>query len=365
MTGRAPFWDQLELEPTADTRTIKLAYTHKLKALDVDADPAGFVALRAARDNALNYAAMRQSRPTAPQPAAQPDPLVVRAEDLAAVLAERQAATTPIQAENAAPSPDPEQEADREQERLLNSQLSHLNERLSALTEPAADAAELISLTQTILANPALEQVDRAAHVEQWMAATAGNAIPRSDPILTTLINHYRWRAQRSAWRQAPAVRAVLARQAQCEFVAEVTLTRHPWRQAYLDLKAPKPSPWRRLDRSHNQAVRLLLSAIVADHPALLRELNQDTVDRRLKRMRRRPLMARFWTWAARYLPGGPRVWDSAPRLRLQPWALALLIALPVFRVWYLLRPGFSLRLRILAFSWLVIWVAIWLTLHP
>lgn len=358
MSRRPPFWDQLDLEPTEDARTIKLAYTRRLKAMDVDVDPAGFIALRAARDNALAYAAMRQNRIAAAPAEIQPEPPAAPAE---AVNAAPDASAPPRAVDPTPPPPEPD--PDQEQERLFNDELARLHKQLFAKAGDAS-AADLIRLTETILASPALDRVDRAAHAEQWMAATAINAIPRSDPILPTLISHYRWRAQPSAWRQPPAIKAVLARQAQCEFVGELMLTRHPWRQAYLELNAPPKVWWKQLNGVHNRSVRLLMSTIMANHPGLLRELNQETVAAWVKRVNRRPLMDRFWTWAAKYLPGGPRVWDVKPALRLPLWSLLLLIAFPIFRVWWLLRPGFSLRLRILAFSWTVIWVAAWVALH-
>jgi hypothetical protein len=50
-------WDQLGLEPTDETRAIRRAYSKRLKAIDVDADPGAFIALRYALNTALAMAA--------------------------------------------------------------------------------------------------------------------------------------------------------------------------------------------------------------------------------------------------------------------------------------------------------------------
>ena len=47
------YWVSLAIDPTDDTRAIKRAYAAQLKQVDMDADPAAYIALREARDAAL------------------------------------------------------------------------------------------------------------------------------------------------------------------------------------------------------------------------------------------------------------------------------------------------------------------------
>ncbi len=54
-------WNELRIEPTDDTRAIKHAYAKRMKVTRPDDDPAGFMRLRDAYQQALGYAEWKQS----------------------------------------------------------------------------------------------------------------------------------------------------------------------------------------------------------------------------------------------------------------------------------------------------------------
>jgi hypothetical protein len=64
-------WRRLGIEPTTDQGAIRRAYADALRAMDVDADVAGFAALRDARDTVLAWA--RQQPKDAAREAPEPE----------------------------------------------------------------------------------------------------------------------------------------------------------------------------------------------------------------------------------------------------------------------------------------------------
>ena len=56
MSRRRPPWSSLGIDPTGEERAIKRAYAKKLKEIDVETEPAKFIALRGAMEDALRQA---------------------------------------------------------------------------------------------------------------------------------------------------------------------------------------------------------------------------------------------------------------------------------------------------------------------
>jgi len=343
-------WSRLGIAATKDERAIKTAYVLRLKAIDVDSDPAGFIALRQARDLALAQA----RRAVAP---ARLDEVQVSASDLAEgeisgpvqlrAIQGRLVQGRPIQ-----PVVQPEQP------RVNQAHLARLSELLS---QPAdtSPPEELLAVTDLVLTDPALDQVDRGREIESWLAGVIVRTIPRSDIINRRVSERFQWLKQASALRQEPAVRAVLQRQVDLEFLNALTGGHHRWRASYHLLKRPPPKWWRIMNTDQTDQLRLLFNTLRRDHRALLGDCNADTLAWCAERFDRKPLIVRFWAFCGRKLPGGPALWDVQPRLRLTPYGIARLMIFPYVGVWILFRDGISARARIIGFGWLLIWTLI------
>ncbi|WP_062788189.1 hypothetical protein [Novosphingobium capsulatum] len=96
-------WGRLGIAPTPDQGAIRRAYADALRAMDVDADVAGFAALRQARDTALAWARSQAAQASAPDAPGDPAALPVAVEDERATAAEAADDTPPGTWPHAAP----------------------------------------------------------------------------------------------------------------------------------------------------------------------------------------------------------------------------------------------------------------------
>ncbi|MDR6513138.1 hypothetical protein J2792_004028 [Novosphingobium capsulatum] len=96
-------WGRLGIAPTPDQGAIRRAYADALRAMEVDADVAGFAALRQARDTALAWARSQAAQASAPDAPGDPAALPVAVEDERATAAEAADDTPPGTWPHAAP----------------------------------------------------------------------------------------------------------------------------------------------------------------------------------------------------------------------------------------------------------------------
>ncbi|KQN76620.1 hypothetical protein ASE91_01265 [Sphingomonas sp. Leaf62] len=215
---RHGIWATLDLDPTTDRSAIRKAYAAKLKAMDVDADPAGFAALRAARDAALAGAAeavMEEARALA-------------TETLSPDMAE------------AEPPPgagiDPELAAFHE---AINVHFQALESLLFPGHDAPPTAEELTAIEHhghALLADARLEQVDFVTGAERWLAEVLSASIPRSDTLLEPAAAAFGWIDRRNDYALSPEAVEIVERIGTKRFVHLVSHPDHRFHRAWTGL---------------------------------------------------------------------------------------------------------------------------------
>ena len=283
---RHGIWATLDCDPTTDRGAIRRAYAARLKAMDVDADPDAFEALRDARDAALARAA---------------DPV-------AAVEVEPAMADDP---------PPPEPEAAPEADPLVEAMNAHFH-ALEALLFPGHDAAptpqELAEIDhhgRALLADPRLETLDFAASAERWFAETLAASIPRSDPLLEPAAAAFGWIGRRNDYALSADAHAIVERIGATRFTVLLSDPKHRWHKAWIELT--REDDGRRKWMLSATDVRDLLTTIRQRYPDVEGWMNPDRV-------------AQWSKWSG-----------NGPRIRMRAWfALALLlIALRIGMSWW------------------------------
>lgn len=206
MTWRHPCWAALGIEPTADQRAIRVAYTRKLKAIDPENDPQAFIALREAYERAQQQAEWvdlpDEDDESDGDDAASP---ALYEEEEAAGYAYSPITGARVPINDSRPDPDAPW-------RALHDLLLPDGTR----RQPPFDEAwqrELGDAIDAVLADPRLEQVGFQADADRWLAELLARAWPASDAILLRLAKAFGWdrRAEGSAY-QSPAIDYINAR---------------------------------------------------------------------------------------------------------------------------------------------------------
>jgi hypothetical protein len=261
-------WTILGTAPTTDPTEIRRAYARRLKAIDVDAHPEAFIALRGALERALAEARARQVSADeatwhpdddfgGDEPPYDPLPLDTAGDEAAARFIALEALLFPAEAD--APAPDP------------------------AALDAALDA---------ILAHPEMAAVDHNASVEAWLAELVYHSAPRSDPILPAVAAFFRWEERAGAWDNPYLLEALAERLRAMHLLAEVAEPHHKFHSAWRDLTSDRPSLGL-ASFGRGRAVRRFLETIRSQCPPAEAALNPHRLA--LWEERRGPRLDRDW----------------------------------------------------------------------
>lgn len=234
-------WAILGIDPTDDRREVKRAYSRILKTIDVDADPAAFVRLRGALDQALAWGAQLDwYGDDAPEEGGGEAAPAAAASD----LAETDGTPEDEEADGGDDFFDWDQWDVRPAPPAEGAVGTLCRDLDAALTGEAAPAPERVAaLGDAILTHPELGHIDRAREVEQWLADAIAGSFPRSDPLVDPAIDHFGW-DKGGSLRRDWAVERVVRRSDDLRYLAEVSQPFHGHNAALEELKGP---PRRRL----------------------------------------------------------------------------------------------------------------------
>lgn len=218
-------WATLGIDPTDDTRAIRKAYARLLKAMDPEADPEGFAALRHARDWAMYLAEQQAAAEAAEDGVAEPT---------AAADTEPVAVTPAPDLPPPDVAPDLRGDADFEALQTLHALVFDRNR--SAAPETMA------ALAERILADPAMQNLAHADNVERFFADTIAQGTPRSDPLIDPAIAYFRWDSADTELHRPPVVNWILQRARDRIFEVELRAQNRRMYRYLRRLRQPPPS---------------------------------------------------------------------------------------------------------------------------
>ncbi len=266
-------WEALGIAPTHDPREVRRAYSKLLKAIDVEAEPERFVALREAFEHATALANMAEI-PPALEPVAALTPSLDDRWSGAEEADPGSARSTVPPHDVQAPDPVPHEPEDpinlhaAALERLL---LSHPDDWMPASPE---ETEAMLDHWAVISADPRLEELGFYAQAEAWAAEVVAQGCPFSDPLVPIVIEKFGWIASAGQLGQSPAVRYILARHATLGFLREIEQKSHPLHRAWKELTTVATEKSRRGWGTRRKSVLALLKLIREEHPDAERYLD-------------------------------------------------------------------------------------------
>ena len=317
-------WSLLGIDATEDTRAIRRAYAAQLKAIDIDAEPEHYAALRTAREEALRLAG-EGIAPVDPRDARWHDPtpedsdaggeaqgvrLAVNPFRLPTIESAVVAAATipaigPADLQfgdgTGALSPDGTMDAlarmlpasrasayhpplieaasagtitafadqprdDGEHYSGILGILFPNGERREDMPSPEQEAA-LLAHFDAIAHGPRIGEMAYFADAERWFGDIIAHGAPASNCLMAPAADFFRWRERAGELAEADTVAFINRRLKIFEFVDQVSREDHPWHRAWRELTTYAHERSNRGWGVKRQHVRELLETVRRDNP--------------------------------------------------------------------------------------------------
>ena len=274
-------WALLGIEPTDEPREVRRAYARLLKTIDVDADAAGFVRLREALELAQAWGSRVPEWETEEAELDELPPIDAALDHDFPEYAGPQGLWRPALPNDLPGIPG---EATAELDRLLFEDVDPDPERVASAGE---------ALLRAWQSAP----VDDAPLIESWLRSALAASIPKSDPLIRTTIDHFKWESARRTgdWMQDSDLDLLLQRLEDKAFVQRCKGPFHPRHRALAELSRTGRERVGLLELGLAREVKSLLHLIDSTHPTAEHDLDPDALAWWRSYFSRRHLPSSFW----------------------------------------------------------------------
>ncbi|PKQ00575.1 MAG: hypothetical protein CVT74_03320 [Alphaproteobacteria bacterium HGW-Alphaproteobacteria-13] len=275
-------WTVLDIAPTEDRKTIREAYSRRLKALDHEAETEAYMALRQARDAALSGQFLHPEGEEEDEQAG----------------GEVEAEAPPPMADEPQDKPvftvEYDESDDRRFQRVVDLFLGE-----DALA--AADAEELDAHLDTLFADERMGDLGHYARIEAWLAQLLAERYPRGVALFPRVAEYFHWADRAHELGVHPAIPWLFNAYEADSVVSQLDAPGHAYHREWVELTSGKPKGplWvRAIDKTR---MANLIATIRRDYPWLEQQhWQQDLVARWEKKTAGTNVKGpNIWVWIA------------------------------------------------------------------